>query len=611
MSAPPSEQTHWRWHLRWLLAQALGNAVVMAWIGRPYLARLPDEAGAGGWWTVLAAWVGVCVAIALAITALAAPIALTARRGWVTFAIVPALFLAAQVAIYIDTVVFGLFRYHLNGVVWHLVTTEGSSDSWAMGGGTAVRIGASVAALALVVFAAPLIARWRLRPPFALASLAVIVLALAGERAVHAWSPHARLATAALPLYDADAWRRFARSALGWQVAVGDAMVPDDPLPLVYPRRPLAFTPDSERLNVVLIAVECGRSDMLDAEVMPNLHAWSRGETVCADHWSGGHCTRFGLAAALFGFDGACFAQALAHRTESALIAALRARGYDCDMRSCGKLTYPELRQTAFVGLAEERMRDEWTGARVDRDRDMTDAFVAALDGRPRPFFSFLFYDASHQPYLYPPEHARFAPATDLAELDYVEMSQDTSERVVRPLFNRYRNSLGYVDAQIARVIASLERAGELDRTIVAVFGDHGEEFGECGHVGHAIAYTPWQCRSFCVLHLPGQGARVIDDPTSHVDLLPSILTRLGVANPSSDYSVGLPIGTGTGPRTLVLSGWNDAAVVDDDGIVVFATAAGCMDITAYDRQWRRRPTDSARTEQLLMTLARLNAFRR
>ncbi|HYE07511.1 MAG TPA: sulfatase-like hydrolase/transferase [Planctomycetota bacterium] len=611
MAEIPLEMATWRWHLRWLLAQALGNAAVMAWVGRSYLARLPEDAGAAGWWSVLAAWLGVCVAISVTVAALAAPAVLIARRAWLTFGALPALFLAMQVAIYADTVVYGLFRYHLNGVVWHLVTTEGSSDSWAMGGGTALRVALSITALAVVVFAAPLIARRRVRPPLIWASLALIALVATGERLVHAWSPHARLATSALPLYDGDAWRRFARSALGWQVEVGDAIVPDDPRPLAYPRRPLTFAPDAERLNVVLVAVECGRSDMLDPEVMPHLHAWSRAETVCADHWSGGHCTRFGLAAALFGFDGACFAQALAHRTESALIAALRARGYDCDMRSCGKLTYPELRQTAFVGLPEERMRDEWDGERVDRDRDMTDAFVAGLDQRPRPFFSFLFYDASHQPYLYPPEHARFAPATDLARLDYVAMSQDTTAAAVRPLFNRYRNSLRYVDAQIARVIAALDQAGELDRTIVAVFGDHGEEFGECGHVGHAIAYTPWQCRSFCVLHLPGEPARVIERPTSHVDLLPTILMRLGVANPVGDYSVGEMIGAGTGPRSLVLSGWNDAAVVDDDGIVVFATAAGCMDITAYDRQWRRRPTSAARTEQLLTTLERLNAFRR
>ena len=47
----------------------------MAWVGRSYLARLPDEAGAGGWWTVLIAWVGVCVAIVVVITEFASNVA--------------------------------------------------------------------------------------------------------------------------------------------------------------------------------------------------------------------------------------------------------------------------------------------------------------------------------------------------------------------------------------------------------------------------------------------------------------------------------------------------------------------------------------------------------
>jgi len=46
----------------------------------------------------------------------------------------------------------------------------------------------------------------------------------------------------------------------------------------------------------------------------------------------------------------------------------------------------------------------------------------------------------------------------------------------------------------LGEVFAELAASGELERTIVCVTGDHGEEFLEHEHFGHTSNFTPSRC---------------------------------------------------------------------------------------------------------------------
>ncbi len=96
---------------------------------------------------------------------------------------------------------------------------------------------------------------------------------------------------------------------------------------------------------------------------------------------------------------------------------------------------------------------------------DVSDNFLAwnrELDGRR--FFAFLNYFDAHRPYDSPMRN-RF-----------------NEGRTVR---DRHEGALLYIDGEIARVLGALRQRGELDRTIVVVTADHGEQFGEHGLTGH------------------------------------------------------------------------------------------------------------------------------
>jgi arylsulfatase A-like enzyme/Tfp pilus assembly protein PilF len=140
-------------------------------------------------------------------------------------------------------------------------------------------------------------------------------------------------------------------------------------------------------------------------------------------------------------------------------------------------------------------------------------------------FFAWLhFYDA-HTPYD-PPEPYR-------------------TEYAGRP----YNGEIAFVDSQLGRVIAFLERERLLDRTVIAVIGDHGESLDEHGEASHGFFIYESTTRVPFVIRAPfdGLAGRRVADPVRAVDLLPSVLDLLGVAVPAGIPGASLaPLMAGT-----------------------------------------------------------------
>jgi choline-sulfatase len=135
------------------------------------------------------------------------------------------------------------------------------------------------------------------------------------------------------------------------------------------------------------------------------------------------------------------------------------------------------------------------------------------------------------------------------------------------PYRSRYRDrpydgEIAFVDAQIGRVIEALRQEGLLDKTIIAVLGDHGESLGEHGEDAHGFfiyqssTHVPFIIRApFAAL---GEGRRVAD-PVREVDLMPTVLDLLGVPVPESVAGTTLiPLMTGA-RKTLDLEGYSEA----------------------------------------------------
>jgi arylsulfatase A-like enzyme/Flp pilus assembly protein TadD len=127
--------------------------------------------------------------------------------------------------------------------------------------------------------------------------------------------------------------------------------------------------------------------------------------------------------------------------------------------------------------------------------------------GRAAPWFAWVHLYDPHAPYQAPPEYRRGR--------------------------SPYDAEVAYTDAMIGRGLDALRAAGQLDRTIVIVVGDHGEALGEHGESSHGLFAYGSTLRVPMIVSAPGIRPHVVRTPVAHVDVVPTVLELLGMSIPS------------------------------------------------------------------------------
>jgi arylsulfatase A-like enzyme len=93
-----------------------------------------------------------------------------------------------------------------------------------------------------------------------------------------------------------------------------------------------------------------------------------------------------------------------------------------------------------------------------------------------------------------------------------------------------YDAEVAFVDAQIGRLVAELERRGARARTTILVSADHGEEFWEHGAFEHGHSLYDELVRvPLLIASGDEQGASVVDTPVRTLDVMPTIFELLGL----------------------------------------------------------------------------------
>jgi arylsulfatase A-like enzyme len=117
-------------------------------------------------------------------------------------------------------------------------------------------------------------------------------------------------------------------------------------------------------------------------------------------------------------------------------------------------------------------------------------AFMGWLSRRrepDRPFFAFLNYYDAHAPYVLPDGAGyRFGLKPQRAA-DFIFLMEEwetIDKRSLRPVYrglagDSYDNCVAYLDERLGELLEGLRLSGVLDRTLVIVTADHGEEMGE------------------------------------------------------------------------------------------------------------------------------------
>ena len=485
-----------------------------------------------------------------------------------------------QILLFVDVRIYDIFRFHLNPLVWNEITTQGFFDSVIIGKSTFLYLFLTAALIfsleGIFVYVSVRASRI-LRGKARIVLVAVCLLAIAGDKVIYAFGdvynvqPIMR-ASMLYPLYQPFHAKKTIARLFHIKVNREDEVKMSSHGSLLnYPKRPLVMQERKRHLpNIVIIAVEGFRYDMLDPEITPNLWKFARGNIIFRNHFSGGNGTRAGIFSLFYGLQGTYWHSFLIEKRSPVLIDSLRALSYEFKILSATQLSFPEFRKTVFVRV-DDAIDDRMPAAHSPgRDKIMTDKFVDFVSKRnsSRPFFSYMFFNNSHQPYTYPDDFGKFGPVSG-KEINY---AKEINAGNVGPVKNRYKNALYYDDSLFGRIFDSLREKNLLKNTVVIITGDHGEEFYEQGYFGHTSSFDDYEIKVVFVMHMPGVKAREVDKLTSHLDFAPTVMKVLGYTNPPSDYSQGIPL-LDTEEHSYVFSaGWDRICMVDEDVKIVFST---------------------------------------
>lgn len=487
-----------------------------------------------------------------------------------------------QILLFIDATIFRLYGFHINGFVWNLVTTKGGVES--LGGGSATILSSTLICLGFIAVQGLLLAAilkvGQVREIIVSAftrktriALACVVLVSASFEQVAYGVSHLRgyspviAATRAFPVYIPLTFR-------GLGTRLGLATTRDTSFKLNadagrtrYPLNPITRSQDHPRYNIVWLVAESLRFDMLTPEIMPGTWAFAQKATQFTNHYSGGNGTRQGLFALFYGLYGSYWHSFLAERRGPILIDLLMQDGYQMQMYTGARFTYPEFDKTIFANVPSRLLHEAGISPGWRADRKNVAKALDFLDHRDsaKPFFLFMFFESPHARYYFPEENAIRKPYSP--DMDYATLSLNDD---FTPIKNRYINSCNHLDSQVRRVLDYLEAHNLLDSTIVLITGDHGEEFMEKGRWGHNSAFTDQQVRVPMVLKAPGKAAGEITHLTSHMDIPPTLMTLLGVTNPPEDYSFGYDLFGTTRREFTIAASWDEIGYIDDGNKAVF-----------------------------------------
>lgn len=105
---------------------------------------------------------------------------------------------------------------------------------------------------------------------------------------------------------------------------------------------------------------------------------------------------------------------------------------------------------------------------------------------------------------------------------------------------NFYLNSMRMVDQQLASIFNELDALGMADNTVVVFTADHGEMAGAHGLRGKGpFAYKESLHVPFYVVHPDVDGGKKCAAITSHIDIVPSLLSMAGVSSTDATSYAG------------------------------------------------------------------------
>jgi membrane-anchored protein YejM (alkaline phosphatase superfamily) len=361
---------------------------------------------------------------------------------------------------------------------------------------------------------------------------------------------------------------------------------------LHYPLHTLQQTQMKSPFNVLIIVVDAWRFDMLNKTVMPYSAQFAQSAWMFTQHFSGGNATGPGIFSLFYGVPAAYWTAMEEQHQSPVFINALLKHHYHIGIFSSAALNLPAFNQTVFQAIPHLQIKTPGETPYV-RDQAITQEFrqfIASINHAKdsSPFFGFLFYDFAHSYCRDDSDLLPLQPAIKVCDRYHLDNQSNPL-----PYLNRYKNALLLVDQQIKQVVDTLQEANLLDKTVIIITGDHGEEFNDnhLNYWGHASNFTRYQTQTPLIVYWPGSKPHVFSHTTSHFDISPTLMRRLlGEQSLPTNYSVGKDLLDKTDRFYLIMDSYINLGVITQNQIATLFPG-GRYEITALNASplWKEK----------------------
>jgi arylsulfatase len=265
---------------------------------------------------------------------------------------------------------------------------------------------------------------------------------------------------------------------------------------------------------------------------------------------------------------------------------------------------------------------DHWVGAR-------TAEWIEAYDGAD-PFAVMVGFPGPHSPYDPAAEYATFAPEDMPAPIPAVtadnalmrapspkrdqtsappkpgrrtwyavDNPEPPTESTYRYMRACYAGLVAQIDVEVGRIVAALERSGQLDNTVIVFSSDHGDYLGDHGLGGKGTFYEG-SCHVPMIVSHPGMGkGAVCDDLVTLTDVTATLLALGGAQVPAYMDSRPLPgigLDAGGGDKRDGIFGYLRSGAMFFDGrwkLTRYPGGAQLYDLVDDPQEQRNRIADA------------------
>lgn len=289
--------------------------------------------------------------------------------------------------------------------------------------------------------------------------------------------------------------------------------------------------------DIYLFIFESLRSDMVSAEIMPHLSDFKKESLYFEKGVASGNATHYGWYSIINGLQPFYWDRYRNVRDKkgSLPLQIFKALGYQINVYTAKDLSYLGSDKIMFGESlqAVDYISDHPDLSPPEHDVRISQHLISDVR-RKHPhgkYLNLVFLDSSHYPYSWLDQGIEAIEPYDGDSIEGPDVSK--AKRLIkkdkRLVMNRYKNSMKFMDYLFNQVVQAIEKSPSQNESVIAIVGDHGQQFMEHGYMLHGFTLFDEDIDVPIYFKFPDEPAGIKSGVAAQVDIMPTLLEYIGV----------------------------------------------------------------------------------